>query len=94
MRNVIKFPDVGTIGDELKHCSYTEGVDDSSIGIATLDKRIGISRLNDKEFILVTQNDEQVFDREQLAEFLNVASLLIDSENRYMPEIDLIGCDY
>ena len=91
MGDVIKFPE---IGDELKHCSYTAGQYDDDLGISTLDRRIGICRINDSQFIVITENDEIVMKREQLAEFLHVASILVDSEQRHLPEIDLICCDY
>lgn len=91
MSNVIKFPE---IGDELKHCSYTAGQYDDDLGISTLDRRIGICRINDSQFIIITENDEIVIKREELAEFLHVSSILVDSEKRYFPEVDLVGCDY
>lgn len=91
MSNVIKFP---VIFDELKHCSYTAGQYDDDLGISTLDRSLGICRINDSQFIVITENDEIVMNREQLAEFLHVASILVDSEQRFLPEIDLIGCNY
>jgi hypothetical protein len=91
MSNIIKFPDKES---EFEHISYTEGVDDDSIGLAMLDKSIGLARINDSEFAFAMGEDAQVYSREELAEFLWVAAYLLDSEQRHLPKLDLIGCDY
>lgn len=87
MTNVINlFP------DELKHCSYYEYQDE--IGVAMLDKSVIVLPLNVSEFELVLNGESHIFKREQLAEFLHVASVCIDSEQRYLPEVELCGRNY
>ena len=78
--------------EELKHCSYYEL--DDEIGVAMLDKSIIVLPLNFKEFEFVLNGESHVFKRKELAEFLHVAALLVDSEQRYVPEIDLLGHNY
>lgn len=89
MGNVI---DLFDKSKELKHVSYT-GINDD-IGVSTVDRKIEIQRLNDSEFLLVTPDGSQLHDRESLAEFIHVAAVFLDSEKRFYPEVDLIGCDY
>ena len=86
---IVKFPDKS---EELKHTSYTDNEGD--LGISTLCKSISVERLNNKDFLICTKEGSTVMDREVLAEFLHVAAVFVDSEKRYYPELDLIGCDY
>ena len=79
--------------NELKHCSYYEK--NNEIGVATLDKTLMVIPLNVDEFEVVINNlDSYVFDRNELAEFLHVAAICVDSEQRHLPEIELVGHNY
>jgi hypothetical protein len=91
MSIVIKFPDKES---EFDHVGYTEGIDDESIGMAMLDSSIGLARVNDSEFAFALGEDARIYTRKELAEFLWVAAYLVDSEQRHLPNLDLIGCDY
>ena len=88
MSNVINL-----FADELKHCSYYEKNDE--VGVAMLDKSLMVIPLNVDEFELVINGlNSYVFDRAELAEFLHVAAVCIDSEQRYLPKVDLCGRNY
>ncbi len=88
MDKITNFPDK----KELQNTSYTENQGD--LGIATLDSRLEIVRLNDKEFVVITPDGSQVHDREALAELLWVAAHFLDSECKWLPKLDVIACDY
>jgi len=90
MDKIISFPDKG---EELKETSYSGG-NGRDLGVAAKDKKLEIIKLNKTEFLIVTPDGSRVHDRQSLAEFLYVASIFIDSEGRWAPEVDLIGCDY
>jgi hypothetical protein len=83
---------VSLFGDDLKHCSYYEKNDD--IGVAMLDSSIIIVPLNAKEFEVTIKDTSTLFSRAELAEFLHVASVLVDSEQRHLPKIELVGRNY
>lgn len=85
MKKVVKFPDKSK---ELKYTSYTDNEGD--LGVSSLGREISICRLNDNSFLV----GEKLMDRKELAEFLWVAAIFVDSEKRFHPDIDLIGCDY
>lgn len=89
MGDVIAFP----ANKELKEVVYT-GVEGGNIGVSTSDRRIEIVKLNEDEFALITPKGSQRCNRKALAEFMWVASIFLDSEKRFYPEVDLIGCDY
>lgn len=78
--------------DGLTAVSYTDN--DGDLGLSTLDKRLEIVRLNDSEFMVITPDGSEVYNRYNLAEFLWVASVFLDSEELYRPAVDLVGCDY
>lgn len=86
--SVVNFPDQS----DLKKASYID--DNGDLGIATRDRKIGIYRLNDNEFEVVTPDGSQLHDRETLAELLWVAAVFLDSKEKWKPELDLIGCNY
>ena len=90
MSNVIEFKDK----NELEHVGYYEI--DSDVGVAMLDKSLIIMPLSNNEFdVFLGDNDSILFKREELAEFLHVALVFIDSEDRYKPKVkELIGRDY
>ena len=78
---------------DLVNCSYYE-LDDGGIGISMRDKSLMVLPLNNYEIEVVLGDETKVFNRRELAEFIKVASVLIDSENRFMPDMDLIGLNY
>ena len=93
MDNIIEFRAKSKeIDGDLVSVSYTDNNND--LGIATLDRKIGIARVNDDDFIFITPDGEQYHDRAGLAEFLWVAATLLDSKQKHHPDVDLIGCDY
>jgi len=86
---IIKFPSKEEMDDvELRYSSYTDNEGD--LGVSSLGRELSICRLNDDDFLVGTQ----LMNREALAEFLWVAAIFVDSEKRYYPEVDLVGCDY
>ena len=86
---IIKFPSKEELDDvELKHTSYTDNGGD--LGVSTLGREIAICELNKLEFLI----GDKLISREALAEFLWVAAIFVDSEKRYYPEVDLVGCNY
>ena len=76
---------------ELKSCGYYES---GGIGLSMLDKSMTILPLNIDEFEVTLGNSSNVYKREELAEFIKVAGVLLDSEDRYLPKLKLIGLDY
>ena len=94
MGEVIDFP-----SNELKHCGYYdfEG-SDSGVSVSMLDESLAMVSIGDGLSIQVISDEGHsialAFSREELAEFLHVASCLIDSEQRFMPRVDLIGKNY
>ncbi len=89
MTNIINFPEQN---DDLKKVSYTDK--DGDLGISTRCSQLEIVRLNDTDFEVRLGNNSLVFDRETLAEFFWVSATFVDSEKKWLPELDLIGCDY
>ena len=77
--------------DELKSCGYYEL---DGIGLAMLDKSLIVLPLNMDEFEVTLGDSSNVYKREELAEFIKVAGVLLDSEDRYLPSLELIGMDY
>lgn len=77
--------------DELKSCGYYEL---DGIGLAMLDKSLIVLPLNMDEFEVTLGDSSNVYKREELAEFIKVAGVLLDSEDRYLPKLELIGMDY
>jgi len=88
MSDIVEFPN-----KDLKETSYSGG-QGRDLGVITKDKRLEIIKLNKREFLVVTPDGSQVHDRSSLAEFLYVASIFLDSEGKWAPEVDLIGSDY
>ncbi len=77
--------------EELKGCGYYE-VD--GIGLAMLDKSLIVLSLNMDDFEVTLGDSSYVYKRHELSEFLKVAAILVDSEDRFLPELDLIGMNY
>lgn len=89
MSEVINITDI----NELKHCEYYEG--DNGIGVRTKNDYIHIERhAHTKEFLLEVGSDFIWMDREKLAEFIQVAKVFIDSEDKFAPKCELIGINY
>tara|TARA_R110002020_G_C16066458_1_gene755861 strand:+ start:118 stop:390 length:273 start_codon:yes stop_codon:yes gene_type:complete len=84
---------VNLFEDELKHCSYWEN-DELDIGVATLDKSIIIVPINKDEIEIVFNGESNLYTRDKLAEFLHVASVFVDYEEKYKPKTDLVGLNY
>ena len=91
MSNVINL-----FGDEkdLEYCSYY--VDDNDQIALTLlgDSPIRINRVGLTEFEITLRGESVIYAREKLAEFIHVASALIDSEERWRPQDELVGVNY
>lgn len=88
---IIKFPtdaELVETENELKHTSYIDVEGD--LGVSTLGREFAISELNKNEFLI----GDKLISREALAEFLWVAAIFVDSEKRFHPNIDLVGCNY
>lgn len=90
MSNVITL-----FGDEkdLQHCTYYVDQNDE-IALSMRDKSLLINRLGLSIFQLTLYNESRLYNREQLAEFIHVASALIDSEERWRPNEELVGVNY
>lgn len=89
MSNIIQF---SIVNSELKEVRYTELYGD--FGVGTKDQRLDIYKLGRDEFVVEAGKEKLTFDRESLAEFLWVAALFIDSEQKWLPKVEFIGCDY
>jgi hypothetical protein len=89
MGNVIPFKK-----KELKHCSYYKLGDEQSLGLETADGSLSIAPLDCDEFEFCAHGNTQIYTREELAEFLQVAAILIDSQRKWLPELELIGMNY
>ena len=91
MPNIINFPQ-----QDLTHCSYTEI--NNTIGVAIRDSSLELFDDGDIWQVQFTTDEGNKaalgFTREELAEFLHVASALVDSEGRHIPPFELIGKDY
>jgi len=89
MSNVTNITDI----NELKHCEYYEGK--NGIGIRTNNNYIRIERhRHEKDWLLEVGGDFIWMEREKLAEFIQVAKVLIDSEDKFEPKCELIGFNY
>ena len=88
MNKVIPFPDQ----TDLKRTSYID--DNGDLGISTRDRKLGVYRLNDNEFEVVTPDGSQLHSRDSLAELMWVAAIFLDSKERWKPSLDLVGCNY
>ncbi len=86
---------IAAIADEdLKDCSYTKQ-DNENIGLAMRNGSMAFIPLNFDEFMVtLTDLGGVVFNRAELAEFIHVAKILIDDEDKWAPEGELIGLDY
>jgi len=87
---ILQFPDQREV---FKKISYKES-EDGDLGVGTLDRKIAICRLNDTEFLIETPEGSTVHDRASLAEFLWVASVFIDEQEKHRPLGEMVCCDY
>lgn len=53
-----------------------------------------INKISKDEFEVIGSGKSVLYKREELAEFLWVAAIFLDSEQRHYPKVDLVGCDY
>ena len=77
--------------EELHSCGYYEL---DGIGLAMLDKSLIVLPLNMNEFEVTLGDSSNVYKRNELAEFIKVAGVLLDSEDRFLPKFELIGLNY
>lgn len=78
---------------DLISCSYFE-LEGGEMGLSMRDKSLMILPLNKFEFEVVLGDESKVYTRAEIAEFLKVAAIFVDSEDKYMPDMDLIGFEY
>ena len=86
MSNVINLTE-----PDFKNVSY---IDDGDIGVSTRDRNLAIYRLNKDDFEIVYNGGSFILKRDVLAEFLQVSKVFVDSEDRFKPNLEMIGCDY
>lgn len=79
--------------NDFVNCTYFEAGNER-IGLQTRDGEFSICRTSDNNHEIEILGKSKVFSREALAEFLHVASILLDDEGRWMPKDDLIAYDY
>ncbi len=90
MANIINAKDRFNLEPEFDGCIYTTD-ENGSIGVRsiTLDMEI----YQDENGYRLTSNGD-IKERKELAEFLWVAAILLDSEERYKPDADMAGHNY
>ena len=86
MNNVIEL-----IEPDFKNVTY---IDDGDIGVSTRDRSLAVYRLNKDDFEVVYSGGSFVLKRDVLAEFLQVAKVFVDSQDKFKPDLEMIGCDY
>ena len=79
--------------NELKHCKYFKN--DNQIGVCTNDEdeRLGVE-MYQGQMIVSLGMEHMLMSRKGLTEFLHVAKTLVDSEDRFVPKVELIGLNY
>jgi hypothetical protein len=88
MSDLLEFPDAA----DFKKVSYID--DNGDMGVSTKCKSLGVYRLNKDDFEFVYNGGSILLDRATLAEFLQVSKVFIDPDDKYLPHLDMIGCDY
>lgn len=83
---------IDLFGDDLKSCSYSE--DDRGIGLSMRDQTLMVLPMGPDTYKVILGDEVILYDRKEIAEFLKVAAILVDSEDRWLPEFDLIGHNY
>lgn len=74
-------------------CSYFD-TEDRLLGVSMRDGSLAILPLSNDEIEVVVGDTTQLFKRAELAEFIHVAKILIDSENRHLHDFDYVGLNY
>jgi len=90
MSNVINL--FNSEGD-LNNCSYFSDEYDA-IGLTMRDRSLSVRPLSATTVEVMLGKEYWAFQRGELAEFLKVAAILVDSEDRWLPEVELIGMNY
>lgn len=89
MSKVIDFPNSDKGINEAHYVDY-----DGDLGVCIEGKGLEVIRLNDNEFLVISQGVETVYTRARLGEFLWLAAHFIDKDQRFMPEDNVVACDY
>lgn len=79
---------------DLIACTYFEDQNYGDIGISMRDDSLQIQVLNKDEIKISMSGHSNVYKRSEIAEFLQVARILVDSEDRFLPFEKLIGYNY
>lgn len=80
-------------GPDFKSCSYYD-VGDRLLGLSMRDKSLLVLPLNKNDIEVICGESSHVYSREELSEFLQVACVLLDDENRWLPNFDLVALNY
>ena len=79
--------------DDLNHCVY--GVDEyDAICVQMIDSPVSVRPLNQDSIQLTVNSESIIISREALGEFSKVVSVLLDSEGRWTPDVELISMNY
>ncbi len=79
--------------DDFKGCTYFN-TDRNHIGLKMRDDSMAVFREPENKFRFVLNGKSNIYTREELAEFIHTASVLIDDEQRWMPDGKLVSCNY
>lgn len=83
---------IDTCAADNELCKYYDF--DGDLGISLADDSLQIIKLSKNEFTFKSHDRSFVIKRNELAEFLHVASVFVDSARKWAPDEDLIGVDY
>jgi len=79
--------------DDFKGCTYFN-TEHNHIGLKMRDDSLAVLREPEGKFRVVLNGNSNLYSREELAEFIHTASILIDDEQRWMPKDELVACNY
>lgn len=79
--------------DDFNGCTYFNTEHDH-IGLKMRDDSLAVLREPGGKIRVVMNGRSNLYAREELAEFIHTASVLIDDEQRWMPEGKLVACNY
>ena len=79
---------------EIEFVNIDYFMQEGSFGLTMKDLTLELYDTGDNEFCINALKSSQIIDRKKLAEFLWVAATLLDSEERYRPDVDLVGVNY
>lgn len=88
MNNILRFPDSKS-EDSIGYMDL-----EGSLGITTLDRKIGIFMLNADDFTVMTPDGEQLHTRKELAEFLWFAASFVDGDEKWRKDGEIVACNY